>query len=265
MLPTADYQRFDEATAARAARFFDMDYHDYTDDLPALRALARRTGGPILELGCGTGRLAVPLAAAGYHVTGVDLSPAMLALAEARAAATPKAAGRVTWVEGDFTRVPLAGPYQLAFIVMNTFLHLLNLAEQLAALRHWHAHLAPGGTLLIDVLAPAVDELAGLDGQAQLDKSWHDPATGATVLKWVARTVEPAEQIMHVAMIYDESASDGNLQRTVVAFDLRYLWRFEAELLLEKAGFTIEAVYGGWDLEPYDSGSERLILIARKP
>lgn len=265
-MPTsAEYQRFDLAAAARAARFFDMDYLDYADDLPALQALARRTGGPLLELGCGTGRLAVPLAAAGFRVTGVDLSPEMLAFARARSASVRKAAAGLTWVEGDFSHAQLGGPYQLAFIVMNTFLHLLSQEEQLTALRHWHAHLAPGGTLLIDILAPSVDELAGLDGQAQLDKSWRNPETGATVLKWVARTVEPAEQIMHVAMIYDESASDGNLQRTVVAFDLRYLWRFEAELLLEKAGFTIEAVYGGWDLEPYDSGSERLILIARKP
>jgi hypothetical protein len=132
-------------------------------------------------------------------------------------------------------------------------------------LRHWHEHLLPGGTLLIDVFAPGVDELAGLDGQVQLDKSWQDAQTGATVLKWVARTVDPAEQLLHVAMIYDETAPDGVTRRSVVAFDLRYLWRFEAELLLEKAGFAMEAVYGSWDLAPFDSASERMILLASRP
>ncbi len=264
MLPgSQNLTRFDVAAAARAARFFDMDYVDYADDLPALMALARRTGGPLLELGCGTGRLAIPLAAAGYDVTGVDFSPAMLATARERA--DPHTAGRLTLVQGDFSSAPLGGPYRLAFIVMNTFLHLLTRDEQLAALRHWRSHLAPGGTLLIDVLAPSVQELAGLDGQAQLDKSWHDPDTRATVLKWVARTADPAEQMMHVAMIYDEtSPEDAAVRRTVIPFDLRYIWRYEGELLLELAGYQVEAVYGSWDLEPFDSASDRLILLAQR-
>jgi SAM-dependent methyltransferase len=256
-------RRFDQQVAAGAARYFDADTADYADDLPAIQAYARRTRGPLLELGCGTGRLLIPLARAGYQVTGVDLSPAMLAITRQRAE-TVGVAGKVTLIEGDFTTVPLAGNYRFAFIVMNTFLHLLTQDEQIAALRHWHAALAPGGLLLIDVFAPDVAELAGLTGRVEFDKSWQDVDTGAMVVKQVIRTVEQAEQLMHVIMFYDEVAPDAVLRRTVVPFDLRYVWRFEAELLLEKAGFEIEEVYGDWDLSPFDSASERLILVARK-
>lgn len=268
MSETAGSLPFDAAAGARVARFFDADYVDYMDDLPTLREFARRTGGPLLELGCGTGRLAVPLAGAGYEVTGVDLSAEMLAIARQRSLVAGKPAGkaaeRLTLVEGDYRDAPLGGPYRLAFIVMNTFLHLLTQADQLAALRHWREHLAPDGLLLIDIFFPDIDVLAGLNGQVEFDKSWQDPETGAEIMKQIIRTVDPAEQILHVTFLYDTVQPDGQMERTVVRFDLRYLWRFEAELLLERAGYTVEGIYGSWDLEPFDAGSERMILAARK-
>jgi SAM-dependent methyltransferase len=246
----------------RIARFFDADYADYADDLQAIEMFAQKTGGPLLELGCGAGRLLTSLAEAGYRVTGVDLSPKMLQAAHAKIEALG-AADRVTLVEGDYRDAALAGPYRFAFIVMNTFLHLLTQADQLAALRHWRKHLAPRSLLLIDVFHPDVAQLASLDGRLEWDKTWHDPATGATVMKLLSRTVDLAEQLLHVNLIYDEIFPDGQLKRTLAAFDLRYLWRYEAELLLEKAGFTLEAVYGDWGLGPFESASERMILLAR--
>ncbi len=158
-------------TMNRIARFFDAEYADYMEDLPALQAYAQRTGGPLLELGCGTGRLLIPLAQAGYQVTGVDLSDAMLDLARAKIAAAGMA-DRVTLMQGDYASAPLGGPYQLAFCVMNTFLHLLTTDEQLAALRHWRRHLAPRGLLLLDLFQPVVkileqnDILLGIENEA---------------------------------------------------------------------------------------------------
>lgn len=247
----------------RVARFFDADYAGYLDDLPAIQAFAQRTGEPLLEVGCGTGRLLIPLAQAGYAVTGVDLSPEMLRIAAAKVESAG-VAGRVTLVQGDYADAPLAGPYRLAFSVMNTFLHLRSQADQLRALRHWREQMAPGGTLLIDVFHPDVHQLAGLDGRLEWDKTWTDPQSGATVMKWVTRAVELAEQTLHVTLIYDEIGADGSLHRTLVAFDTRYLWRFEAELLLDKAGFALEALYGDWHMSPFDSASDRMILVARR-
>jgi SAM-dependent methyltransferase len=247
----------------RAARFFDADYAGYLDDLPLIEAYAQRAGSPLLELGCGTGRLLIPLAEAGYRVTGVDLSSEMLRIARAKAEAAG-VAERVTLVEGDYAGAPLDGTYRLAFIVMNTFLHLNTQERQLSALRHWREHLAPGGLLVIDVFHPDVGQLAALDGRLEWDKTWTDPETGATVMKWFTRTVDLAEQTLHVTLIYDEIAADGNLRRTLVPFETRYLWRFEAELLLEKAGFTLEALHGDWEANPFESASDRMILVARR-
>jgi SAM-dependent methyltransferase len=255
---------FDAAAARAAARYFDADTSAFLEDLPVIQAYARSTRGPLLELGCGTGRLLVPLARAGYTLTGVDLSEDMLGLAQAKVTAAGLSE-RVTLLQGDFGRIALHETYRFAFIVMNTFLHLLSRAEQLQALSHWHAHLAAGGLMLIDVFAPDVSELANLQGLVEFDKSWVDPASGATVLKQFIRTVDQANQIVHAVMIYDEIARDGQLRRTTVPFDLRYVWRFEAELLLEQAGFIVEDVFGDWELVPFDSASQRLILVARKP
>jgi SAM-dependent methyltransferase len=248
----------------RIVRFFDADCADYLDDLPVIQAYAQRTGGPLLELGCGTGRLLIPLARAGYQVTGVEISPEMLRIARARVEAAG-VADQVTLIQGDYADASLgSSPYRFAFVVMNTFMHLLTQADQLRGLRHWQAHLAPDGVLLLDVFHPDVAQLAGLDGRLEADKSWTDPQTGATVLKWLVRTVDLAEQTLHVTLIYDEVAADGQVRRTVAPLALRYLWRFEAELLLDKAGFTTETIYGDWELTPFGNTSERMILVARR-
>jgi SAM-dependent methyltransferase len=247
----------------RVARFFDADYAGYDHDLPVLKAYARRTGGPLLELGCGTGRALISLAEAGYRVTGVDLSPEMLRIAQAKAQAA-RVADRVTLIQGDYAEVPLPGTYPFAFVLMNTFLHLLTGTDQLRALRHWRAHLQPAGLLLIDVFHPDPAVLAATDGRLEWDKTWTDPQTGTTVMKLSTRSVNPAEQTVHVTLIYDEITQDGQVHRTLVPYAIRYLWRFEAELLLDKAGFELEAIYGGWDLAPFEDASDRMLMVARR-
>ena len=249
-------------TYDRIARYFEVDYAGYDEDLPVIEALAQRTGGPLLDLGCGVGRLLIPLARAGFRVTGVDASAAMTA----RASAAVEAAGvghRAALITGDFATADLGGPFRFAFVVMNTFLHLTSQAGQLAALRHWRHHLAPDGLLLLDILHPDVGQLATCDGRLEFDKSWRDAESGATVQKWYARTVDLAEQLMYVELFYDEIAEDGTLRRTLAPFTLRYIWRFEAELLLRAAGFVPEDLYGDWDLAPFDGHSERMIILAR--
>jgi SAM-dependent methyltransferase len=247
----------------RIARFFDDEYADYDEDLELLEAYAGRMGGPLLELGCGTGRALIPLAEAGHQITGVESSHAMIARAQQK----------IEWgglgklvrlVEGDFTETALDGPYAFAFTLMNTFLHLPHTNAQLAALQHWRDALIPGGLLLIDVFNPDVALLATMDGRLEWDRSWEQSEPPATVMKFITRVADPAEQVVTVNHIYDETAPDGALRRTVAAFELRYLWRFEAELLLDKAGFEVDAIYGDWSGNAFGSDSERMILVARK-
>mgnify|MGYP001068209282 FL=1 len=246
----------------RIAQFFDAEYLDHIDDLPVLEAYADRTGGPLLELGCGTGRALIPLAEAGYQVTGVDSSPSMLKLARAKA----EAAGvsrQIRLIEGDFSRVDLGGPYRFAFTLMNTFLHLPDLEAQIVALRRWREALAPKGLLLIEVFNPDMGQLAAMDGRLEWEQTWTNGNTGEQVMKFLTRVVDPAAQVMTVNHVYEVITTDGTVHRTVGSFNLRYIWRFEAELLLDKAGFGVESVFGDWDMSPYSSDSERMIIVAQ--
>jgi SAM-dependent methyltransferase len=252
----ADFDRF--------VRFYDLDYDSFQDDVPFYLGLAERTGGPVLELGCGTGRLLAPLARAGFEVTGVDISDGMLQVAGGKVADLGRAAGRVTLVQADMRTVALPQRFRLAFIAFNSFLHLTSQRDQLAALGAWRQALVPGGLLAIDVDNPHPQQLAEIDGRLEVQNHWHDPTTGATVLKQVTRTLDAARQLQHVVFIYDEVFPTGEVKRTLAPFDARYLHRFEGELLLDKAGFALEQVYGAYDLDPYGSESDRMIFVARR-
>jgi SAM-dependent methyltransferase len=253
----ADFDRF--------ARFYDLDYGAFQDDGPFYLGLAERTGGPLLELACGTGRLLLPLARAGFEITGVDVSGEMLRVADDKAAALNRAtARRIELVQADVRTLVLPQRFRLAFIAFNSFLHLTSLQDQLQALRAWHQALVPGGLLAIDVDNPHPQPLAEIDGRVELQNRWLDPATGATVLKQVSRTLDAGRQMQHVVFIYDEVFPGGEVKRTLAPFDARYLHRFEGELLLDKAGFALEQVYGSYDLDPYTGDSDRMIFVARR-
>ncbi len=248
----------------RFARFYDDDYRHYDDDLELIVALADEWGDPVLELGCGTGRMLVPLAAAGHTLTGVDISSALLAIAQRKLDAEDLEE-RVTLVQSDMRDFALdERNFQFAFCTSNTLMHLTTQQEQLACLRSVHAHLADDGLLLIDLFNPDLTRLLAVNGVQELADQWVDEATGADVLKWSVRTFDLAEQIQETLFIYEEILADGMVKRTLCPFPLRFLWRSEAELMLQVAGFQVEDVLGDFDGEPYHSASDHLILLARK-
>jgi SAM-dependent methyltransferase len=217
----------------------------------------------VLELGCGTGRLLLPLAQSGHAPTGVDISPALLEIAR-RKLEQAQVASQVMLVEGDLRsfRLPRRD-YAFAFCTSNTLMHLSTPADQLAALRNAAGHLRAGGLLLIDLFHPDIARLMEVHGVMELADQW-ETADGGHVVKWSVRTLDLAAQIQETLFIYDETAADGKLRRTLCPFTLRYLWRNEAELMLAAAGYVVEAVWGDFDGNPYDSQSEHLILVASK-
>jgi SAM-dependent methyltransferase len=252
------------ATFDRFARFYDADYRDYADDVEAIGLLAADTGDPLLELGSGTGRLLVPLAAAGHTVTGVDISPAQLAVARDKLAGV--GTGRqVTLVEGDLRTFQLPRTdYAFAFCTSNTLMHFTTVSDQLAVLQNAHRHLRSGGLLLVDLFNPDVVRLAAVNGLMELADQWEDASTGGQVLKWSVRTVDWGEQIQDTLFIYEECMPDGQNRRTLCPFTLRFLWRSEAELMMRLAGFAVEDVWGDFDGSDYSVASDHLILLARK-
>jgi SAM-dependent methyltransferase len=246
------------------ARYYDADYREYMDDVDLILTLAAETGDPILELGCGTGRLLAPLVVQGHTVTGIDISSALLAVAREKLAQLDYAS-KVQLVQADMRSYDLPRQdFGFAFCTSNTLMHLTRAEHQLQALRNTYRHLRRGATLLLDFFNPDVFRLAQIDGMQEFADRWVDETTGAQVIKWVVRTVDWAQQLQETVFIYEETLPDGGSRRTTCPFTLRFLWRHEAELMLQAAGFAVEHVWGDFEGDEYDAASDHLILLARK-
>ncbi len=249
----------------RFAPFYDLEYGDYDLDLDFFIAAAdevvAQPGSParVLELGCGTGRVALALAYAGHSCTGIDAAPAMLRLAQAHAAARDL---RVRWVPARMEALPPdLGPFDLAICALNSFAYLPTQADQIAALTGVRRLLVAGGRLLLD-LSPV--EPAGpfpANGELVHQATWPQP-DGGRILKFVSGQWDAAEQQQQVHWIYDTESADGQVRRTTIPQIIRYTYRWEAQLLLERTGFALAAVYGDYEPTPYAADSPRLILAA---
>lgn len=248
----------------RFAPFYDNDYRNYSDDIQLIVDLAQDAGESALELGCGTGRVLIPLAATGCRVTGVDNSPALLALAQSKGVQADVTA-RLQLIKADLRSFALPEKgFDFAYCVSNTLMHLNTQADQLAALRTAHAHLRPGGRLLIDLFNPDIPHLTAVSGVQVLADRWEDETRGATVLKWVVRRVDVAQQLQETTFIYESVYADGRVEKAVLPFTLRFLWPSEGELLLKRAGFRVEEVWGDFEGNDYDNDSEHLIFLANR-
>ena len=246
---------------AAIADFYDLEHVDFADDLELYLNLALVVGDPILEVGCGTGRAALPLARAGYRVTGTDRSPAMLDRARV-AAEREGLTDHLQLLAGDMSEASAApgGPFGLAIVALNGLLHLESAATQRAALRSLHDALDPRGQLVIDILNPTPDALRGFEG-VHHEGSW-TRADGTRVDKLSVRRLSHANQTIVTDLWYDLTAPDGAVRRVATSFTMRYVHRAELELMLELAGFVEWQVYGSYDLDPFDDRAERLIVTA---
>jgi SAM-dependent methyltransferase len=261
------FDRRDPAAAQALARLYDLDLVDDPGDLDLYLALAARADGPVLELAVGTGRLAVPLAEAGYQVTGVDLDPAMLDRARRRAGqARSGTAARLTLVEADLVglRLPEAGTFGLAFIALNSLLVLPSRAAQRAAVRAMADHLAPGGLAVADVWIPDAEDLARFDGRVILEWPRMDPETGAIVTKAGSAQHDASSAVVTTTTIFEEGGQGEPARRWVRRDQLRFLSSDELRGLAEAVGLSVEMLAGDYGLGPIGPGTERAILIAIK-
>jgi SAM-dependent methyltransferase len=245
----------------RLAPFYDREHAELLEDLPFYLGLARRVGGPILEAGCGSGRLLLPLARAGYEVVGLDTSRPMLALAERKLAGEEALAERVRLVRGDLRSARLGQLFKLAIVGLDSFGLITEQPDQRRALATLRRHLLPDGLLALDVAngnlrgGEAAEEtiLQAIDVERDEERQ---------VAKWVVRRTDHARQLDRLLHLYDESGPDGLVRRTSVEVELRYYTRYELELLLERAHFVLEALFGDYDLSPFEPHSQRLIVLA---
>lgn len=243
------------------APYYDSIHDPFSDDIDFILTLAEHSPGPVLELGCGSGRLLEPLARAGYRVTGIDISEAMLAHARTRLQRlSHDEQARVSVVQADMTELPLkAGQFGLAVVPYNTFLHL-GPEDALAACRAAKRQLQPGGRLFLDLLNPeTVTELYGEQGlglETILNQG------DDVVLVFSSSSVRQAAQILEITWIYDQSPrAGGPVQRSVAHMVYHYYYPHQIELLLKQSGLRLEALYGGYDGRGYSEESERLLVV----
>lgn len=260
-----------ESRSAALARLYDLDLAEDPGDLDLYLALAERLApdGSIVELAVGTGRIAVPIAAAGHRVVGVDVDPAMLARATARArAAGPTAAKRLQLIEGDLATVavPVSGGFGLAILGLSSILLLAERGAQAAAIHRMRELLGPGGIAVIDAWLPAVEDLARFDGRVSLEWLRTDSETGREVTKLASARYDPARRIVTLTTIFEEAEPGSPPVRWTRSEALRLVGPDELVGLVEQAGFQIETLAGDHELSStVDAGSERVVLVARRP
>ena len=247
-----------QAEAANPTLDSDIDFYV---------ALAERAGGPVLDIGSGTGRVAWPLAEAGFQVTGLDLSEPMLAMAEAkRGLASPEARDRVTLVHADIRDFNLPTQFALAIAPGRTFQLLLTPDDQRSALATMHRHLRPGGSLVLQLFDPLLEVCAAFDGvPADADRGTVQlPASGHEVARRVLRrTTEPLRQLLTEVWEFAELDRGGNIvRREEETLQMRWTYRFEMRYLLEAAGFEVEAEYSDFRGSPPRYAAEQ-IWVAR--
>ncbi len=245
------------------AEMYDLEHAGYREDVDLHLMLARASGGPVLELACGSGRLMEPLAEAGFQVTGIDCSAAMLARARSRLARFG-ASCRLRQAHIEAFEEPQG--YSLAVIALDSFAYLLERRAQGACLRSVSAALCPGGLLTIDLQNPDLVTLAQSCGQLLSSGEFVDQARGRRVTRFSSSVVDVASQTQSSTVIYDALPPEGrgNVERTTAVLTTRFFFRPELELLLEDAGFAIEQLYGDYAMNDYGSDSPRLIVVGRR-
>lgn len=250
----------------RIAHYYDLTHADLTDDIEWVLSLAKEAAGPVLELGCGSGRLLLPLARAGCTVTGIDNAAAMLARARARLQNEPDdVKSRIELLEMDMAALDLAGKdgrFALAIIPYNTFMHL-DSRQKSAALKGIKRYLAGNGRLFIDLINPFAIAATPNDHALSLENRFTDPQTGHIVLQMASNHLDEASQLLRITWIYDASPPGGGpVQRTAATADYHYLFPHQIELLLQEAGFRLTSLAGNYDLSSFTEESERLLITA---
>jgi SAM-dependent methyltransferase len=231
------------------------EHYDETSDAmfdpavvdPAVDLLAQlAAGGPALELGIGTGRIALPLAARGVEVHGIDLSEAMVA----RLLAKP-GSGRIGVTVGDFATTAVDGTFRLAYLVFNTIMNLTTQDEQVACFRNVAAHLEPGGCFVVEVMVPDLQRLPPGETSRPFDLSAdHVGLDEYDVANQGLRS-------HHFSLV------DGSWQYLSMPF--RYVWPAELDLMAELAGMRLRDRWADWNREPFRSESRKHVSVWEKP
>ncbi|HNR69247.1 MAG TPA: class I SAM-dependent methyltransferase [bacterium] len=243
------------------ARFYDREYAQKEDDLAFYLEIAAPSNCQILEIGVGTGRVALPLIQAGHSVVGIDSSPSMLQIAHRKLAALPvEEQARLHLICQQMTELELSKGFPLCIIPFRTFLHNLNQNDQLQTLQHINRHLTAEGLLVMDLFVPLYSVVSQCDWRDEWDQA--DLSPGLRLETQVQH--DPINQLLYVRNRYFRKRLNRWKISGEGSYTYRYVFRFEMEALLKIAGFRLLKVFGGFDRCPYDYQSGTMIFVAQK-
>ncbi|WP_157121801.1 class I SAM-dependent methyltransferase [Nocardia miyunensis] len=250
-------------TARRDAEYYDL-FTDWRHDIDFYTRIALQHGGPILELGCGTGRITHPIAATGIEIDGIDIAAERLQIARrphtgARYQASPR------FCTADMRRFTLDRTYGLAIFPFRVLQELTTTRDKIDCLQCVHTHLDHDGLVLIDNYCPSISYLA-TDPARCTTRTEKSGPHGERILRTqhvISR--DYANQTQQLQVVYDITHPDGSTEHLVIPYETSYMFRFEVEHLLARCGFTITQLWGGYDFEPFDNNAPgELIVLARR-
>ena len=232
-------------------------------DVARYQAMAKAIGGPVLELCCGTGRVAIPLAADGHKVVGAELSEGQLARCRANLARVPAAAGNLELVSADVSNLDLGRrDFGLVILAFNSLVCIPDYMAQRRAIAVAARHLRPDGYLAIDVSNPLTINVNG-DQTPRLMFTRRHADTGRQYSRFATLGPMSTAQVYEMTGWYDEVGDDALVRRRPYAMKLRVVHRFELQLMLEQVGLTVTRLQGGHRNEPYTTRSMIMFMEAR--
>lgn len=242
------------------AKYYD-DENTFDNDIQFYLRHAPETPGPVLELGCGTGRVSIPFAQAGYHVTGIDFSSQMLEVYNAKTTQlSAEESARITTYQHSIDAYDLGTRFELILIPFNTLCLVTDFRAQEQVLLTAKKHLTPSGTLLCTVFNPDLELITRKFPLVKYAGSWKDSASGRDVDTFEVGYCDQANQLIYGIRYYDEIDEDGYVLRTRHVFEVRYFFSYELQVLLEKTGFVPQKLYGDFDDSTFATHSPHIIF-----
>ncbi|MDP3278799.1 MAG: class I SAM-dependent methyltransferase [Deltaproteobacteria bacterium] len=250
------------------ALYYDFTYQDHRDDIAFYREIAKQNtlGGPILELGAGSGRITIPLAREGHALVGIDASEPMLAQARVNAAEHLNAAQRkrITWVHGDMREFAFEQKFSLVIAPFNALLHLYHPADFARCFACVVRHMSPGARFVFDVRMPNLKELSRDPDRVYKARGFDHPSLGYRVRYEEQFDYDAIQQVQHVVLRMTPAKNappDAKIVETVLS--QRQIFPSELRALLALGGLALDKRFGDYDRSPLVPDSSVQIIVAR--
>ena len=246
------------------AEYYDQS-HIITKDIQFYLEYAKQTGGPVLELACGTGRVLIPIADAGIRIHGLDLSVNMLKIAEKKI--SERCLNNLATLSlGNMADFDLAEKnFSMAFIAVRSFMHLFTQREQLQCLKCIHEHLRKDGLLLMDLYSPNFVSMARYPEKVfTFRKEFWLPNGNKVIEKRRFLGVDTLNQIFMDEILFEEYVDETQVRVRQVPLYTRFTFHYELELLLSASGFSVQEIFRDYDKAPYDGTGEIIVVVKKK-